>query len=267
MPLKSINVSTTGLVQLAPGALLRTSNGVVESAVSNIPPILRLNPQNPSQPLTAADTIQTVTGTIGGNPAPFPTDHLETGANFHVTVAWSDGVTVSNPSSVVISAGEHGDPHREPERLDPAVDCQARHRAGAHCADDRARLSLSRTGKVCAPVTATVTVAIDPSISLRDSQTSGSFSLGQTTASVSTIVVGNNFEAPIPPPTFVEPEEIAAAPPPAAPPALQSTRCNWPARSNSYPSKRTRSMRNSAWLLLVKVGADGQEQQSLPASL
>ena len=105
MPLKSINVSTTGLVQLAPGASLnlqwrRGKRGVQYPA--------HLASQSP-KPVPAADRRRYHTDCHGNHrrqSSPFPTDHLETGANFHVTVAWSDGVTVDNPSSVVISAGD-----------------------------------------------------------------------------------------------------------------------------------------------------------------
>ncbi len=220
--LRSITVDTSGLIHIAQGASLRTSNGGVVSAVSNFPPRLRLNPPNPSLPLTNANPVQTVTGTLGGDPANYPGDNTETGANFHLVVVWADGVTARNPAGVIINAGDSVTLTVNQEGtiqqwvVTPGTGQGPVNLTLVH------PYSFAFLATVGAKVKVTVTVTNDPSIHLKDAQTTAQNDLGQAQASVSTPVAGNDFEAPALPPAFVEPAAIVVAAPQVVPATNQA---------------------------------------------
>jgi hypothetical protein len=76
----------------------------VLSAVSNVPPVLKLDPHDLSNPITPGNRIQIVTGTIGLGPGA----NQELGANLHITVTWADG-TVSDSTLKAQWADQSGD--------------------------------------------------------------------------------------------------------------------------------------------------------------
>ena len=131
MPLKSINVSTTGLVQLA-GAVAanlqwrRGKRGVQYPA--------NLASQSP-KPVPAADRRRYHTDCHGNHrrqSCAVPNRPSRNRCEFPRHRRLVRRRDRQQPVQRRHQRGRHGDPHREPERLDPAVDCQARHRAGAH---------------------------------------------------------------------------------------------------------------------------------------
>ena len=258
--LRSITVDTSGLIHIAQGASLRTSNGGVVSAVSNFPPRLRLNPPNPSLPLTNANPVQTVTGTLGGDPANYPGDNTETGANFHLVVVWADGVTARNPAGVIINAGDSVTLTVNQEGtiqqwvVTPGTGQGPVNLTLVH------PYSFAFLATVGAKVKVTVTVTNDPSIHLKDAQTTAQNDLGQAQASVSTPVAGNDFEAPALPPAFVEPAAIVVAAPQVVPATNQADTLQV-ARVEYAPVQTGKVEEQTRRLILVKVGPGGQEEE------
>jgi hypothetical protein len=256
-PLASINFDTAGLIQLGAGAALRTVNNAgVISAVSNIPPRLRLNPADPALPLIITDTIQTVTGTLGGNPSLFPGDYVELGANFRLTVQWSDKVNATNPPGVIINAGDsvvlnvNQNGSQQEWIVTPG---SGQGPITLKLVHTFAFASLAAAGS---QVSAIVTVATDPTITLKDSQSSA-----QT---VATPVAGNEFVEPPTAPTFAPPAFIAAIAPQFVPLTQQADTLQLANRVESRPVQSEKIEEDARRLTLVKVDPDGQEEEPQP---
>ncbi len=264
-PLATINFDSSGPIQPAFGVVLRTvSNTGVISAVSNVPLRLQLNPSDPALPLIITDTVQTVTGTLGGNPKLFPGDNVEMGANFHLTVKWSDGITVTSPPNIIISAGDTVEliVNQDGSRKQWIVT----HGSG----QGPIALKLVHTFSVAslkvagAQISVMVTATTDPSIALTDSRGTAQNNLGQTTGIVLTPVAGTEFEVPPVPPTFSPPPFIAASAPQFIPVTQQADTLQLATRVESRPVQGEKIDEDTRRLTLVKVDPDGQEEDPQP---
>lgn len=78
--------SVGGQLAVAAGTVVQSETG----QVNNVPPLLRLQPLDPTAVLIPGDPTQRVTGTLGGIEA--LGDLLELGVNFRFFVTWNDGV-------------------------------------------------------------------------------------------------------------------------------------------------------------------------------
>jgi len=254
-----ITASAGGVITIEDGAFLQSATG----KVSNQPPLLRLDPQDPHKPIVPSDTRQTLTGWIGGYPAVYPLDHLEQGDNFIFTIEWNDGIVTKN------------DPRQPGQRIG---------------AGDRVTLLVGEDGTatwtiakgsgtgpiffeltrvypikylitVSGGVTAKVSVANDGDIVLSDSrQVEGkNLDLNNTNSETSTRVAGEQFGSTEKAAEFVQPAAPESTGMNVGAPEIRTTPVQQVTRFEESQARGETAVENVRNLYIVKVGPSGEE--------
>jgi hypothetical protein len=266
-PLNQITVDTSGQVAIDNGDALRTVKpGPVFSAVSNLPPPLRIQPPDPAAPLIVSNRTQTIVGVFGGDPANFPLDHIELGENIQINVVWADKIVSTLPPGVVVNAGDT-------VTLVVNEDGSSQQWTIVHGGGSGpVHFKLQHTyafgflATVGPDVNAKVTVSYDPSIVLRDARVTNTQGLTSSQGTVQTPVAGNQFDTTQTPISSIKPIDIESVGPVLIPPATPTNTLPEAKAAESSHPQGEQTDRGQRQLTLVRVGPNEEdgEPHALP---
>jgi hypothetical protein len=224
---------------------------------------LVVNPPDPAHPIIIGNTTQTITGEFGGDPALSPSEHIELGENFHITVTWADKTVSTLPDSVVVNAGDTVDLTSDSSGTQTWTVIAGSGTGPVH-------FNLQHTYSVVylisagAHVASMVTVSSDPTFVLSDGRVtgvSGPNSLTSSQGSLQTPVAGNQFQAAQQPVAVVNSIAVGVILPPAVQPPAQ---INTPPEAQTVdnpPPTGEQTDEGARQLILVRVAADGSESE------